>query len=143
DAHALSGKTPTDILTSVIQHILVSNLKFIGSNLDDAVQSTVGNDHLFGGKGDDSLDGGKSKDILIGGAGDDTFHFIAGDGHDTITDFDADGGLGHQDLIAAEYSSVTSTDQVGDNTVIHFGHGDTLTLLHVDASHITGDDFVV
>jgi hypothetical protein len=80
---------------------------------------------------------------MTGGPGSDTFQFTAGNGKDTVTDFDADGGAGNQDFIGASFASATSIDQVGANTVIHFGAGDTLTLLHVDKTHIDATDFTM
>jgi Ca2+-binding RTX toxin-like protein len=143
DARTLAGHTATEVITSTINRVLSSNLKFIGTDHQDIVSTSVGNDQLFGGKGDDVLGAGAGKDFMTGGAGSDTFHFVTGDGKDTITDFDADGGVKHQDFIGADFASVTSIDQVGANTVIHFDAGDSLTLLHVDKSHIDATDFMV
>ncbi|GAB5445748.1 Hint domain-containing protein [Gymnodinialimonas sp.] len=52
-------------------------------------------DTIDGGTGNDTLDGGTGNDVLTGGDGDDTFIYQTGDGHDTITDFNAgnSGGL--------------------------------------------------
>jgi Ca2+-binding RTX toxin-like protein len=142
DARTLSGDTSLLQATDVIQHIANSNLKIIGTNLDDNMSlSTIGNDMMFGKGGDDTIGGGKGKDIMTGGSGNDTFEFNTGDGKDTITDFHPDGGPGAQDLIQATFADVTSIDQVGANTVIHFGVGDSLTLLHVDHTHIDSSDF--
>ena len=54
---------------------------------DDSLDGGAGNDTLVGG--DDTLVGGAGTDQLTGGTGDDTFVFVAGDGVDTITDFNA------------------------------------------------------
>jgi Ca2+-binding RTX toxin-like protein len=144
DARTLAGDTAFEVAQDTLQRVITSNIKFIGSNLDDtATLGGIGNDRLFGGKGDDDLGGGLGKDFMTGGAGHDTFDFNTGDGKDTITDFDADGGAGNQDFIGADFAAVTSIDQVGANTVIHFGAGDSLTLLHVDKTHIDVSDFVV
>ncbi|MBK5969233.1 MULTISPECIES: beta strand repeat-containing protein [Thiorhodovibrio] len=57
---------------------------------DDTLDGGAGDDSLTGGTGDDSLTGGTGDDSLTGGAGADTFvHNGAGDGLDTITDFNA------------------------------------------------------
>jgi Ca2+-binding RTX toxin-like protein len=139
----LGGSNAVEVVTDAIERVLASNIKYIGSHLDDFLTTGVGNDVLLGGKGDDTLDGGLGKDIMTGGPGNDLFHFAAGNGRDTITDFDADGGVGAQDLIQAKFTDATSIDQVGGNTVIHFGAGDTLTLLHIDKTHIDQTDFTM
>lgn len=143
NAQTLSGTTGLEVASDALQRVLNSNVKMVGSTLDDNLQSGIGNDQILGGKGDDTLGGGAGKDIMTGGAGNDIFIFAAKNGKDTITDFDADGGVGQQDLIKANFASVTSIDQVGDNTVIHFGAGDSLTLQHVDKTHIDQSDFMV
>jgi len=143
DARTLGGDTGLDQVKDALQRVANSNLKLIGTNLDDnLVMSTIGNDQLFGKKGDDTLAGDHGKDIMTGGAGNDTFNFNTGDGKDTITDFDADGGAGAQDFIHATFADVTTIEQVGLNTVIHFGVGDSLTLLGVDKTHVDSTDFV-
>jgi Ca2+-binding RTX toxin-like protein len=141
DTQTLSGHTANEIIGDVLGRIFSGNLKMIGTAGDDFLETGRGNDQVLGGKGNDTLDGGLGKDVLTGGAGSDTFHFIVGDGYDTITDFDADGGIGHQDFISGNFSDVTSIDQVGANTVIHFGAHDTLTLLHVNTTQIDANDF--
>ena len=143
DARTLGGDTGLEVAQDALQRVLNSNLKVIGTNLDDTLTiSGIGDDKLFGAKGDDTIGGGVGKDVMTGGPGHDTFVFQVGDGKDKITDFDADGGVGAQDFIQADDTLITSTDQVGENTVIHFGTGDTLTLLHVDKTHIDASDFV-
>lgn len=89
--------------------------------------------------GDDFIAGYTGKDRLTGGGGNDVFIFGGGYGQDVVTDFDADGGKGHQDLIWAlgDYKIVKD----GHNTIIDFDNGETLTLLHVERNHISGDDF--
>ncbi len=62
----------------------------------DYLTGDAGNDSLIGGMGNDSLHGGDGNDILNGGLGDDylqgdegadTYIFNAGDGQDTISDY--------------------------------------------------------
>ncbi len=141
DARTLGGDTALLEAQDALQRVLNSNLKVIGTDLDDNVTAGIGNDRIFGKKGDDTLGGAKGHDIMTGGPGNDTFDFNVGDGKDVVTDFHPDGGVGHQDLIGANFSDATSIDQVGENTVIHFGVGDQLTLLHVDKTHIDATDF--
>jgi uncharacterized repeat protein (TIGR01451 family) len=70
-----------------------------GTSESDNIHGDIGNDIIDGLAGDDTLDGGDGNDILrgglghdnlIGGAGDDNFHFASPDeGVDTITDFNS------------------------------------------------------
>ena len=66
-------------------------------------------DILSGGAGDDEIDGGEGDDTLTGGAGDDVFIELAGQGADTITDFNVgntgsigDGDQGNNDFVDLE-----------------------------------------
>lgn len=53
----------------------------------DVIDGGSGNDTLDGGTGDDKLEGGTGNDLLTGGDDDDLFVYTAGDGTDTITEF--------------------------------------------------------
>ena len=143
DARVVSGATMADFTENALQRLVNSDVKLIGTDLDDSLQSYKGNDRIFAGKGDDTLSGVAGRDTLIGGAGHDTFTFAVDYGKDTITDFDAVGGVGLQDFIGADFALVDSINQVGANTVINFGDGDTLTLLNVNKSLIDSTDFVI
>ena len=110
---------------------------------------TAGANRLDGAAGNDIIDGGAGNDTLIGGIGSDHFIFRAGYGGDTITDFSA--GVGVVDVISLTgftgvrtFTDVSSrTTQVGSDTVIDFGGGDTLTLKNVLKSALVADDFAV
>lgn len=54
----------------------------------DTLQGGIGSDWLGGGAGDDVLAGGLGNDTLQGGAGSDIYQFNAGDGQDTIDNYD-------------------------------------------------------
>ncbi|MHA7873807.1 Hint domain-containing protein [Roseivivax sp.] len=62
---------------------------------NDTIVSGTGNDTLSGDAGDDLLTGGAGDDALSGGTGNDVFTYAAGDGSDTINDFNTGntGGL--------------------------------------------------
>ena len=119
------------------------------ADLGDALAGGAGNDRLFGGAGADVLDGGTGADFLNGGAGDDRFIYRPGYGADVIFGFAA--GAGSEDRIAiSAFTGLTSfaqvlalASQVGPDTVINFGGGDTLTLRNVQRSSLSADDFVL
>lgn len=64
----------------------------VGGAGDDSIVASGGNDTLEGGDGNDTLVGGIDQDLLTGGLGNDLFVYAAGDGSDTITDFNAGNG---------------------------------------------------
>ena len=101
-----------------------------------------------GGAGDDRLVGGRGDDVLSGGEGDDLFVFRDGDGADTITDFAA--GNGSDDVIDLRQVSALETfddvqaaaSQLGNDTRIDLGGGDSITLLGVNVGDLHEDDFL-
>lgn len=116
---------------------------------DDELYGGAGNDELDGGDGDDVLQGNAGDDILTGGDGDDLFIFSKKDDADTITDFEA--GAGSEDAIeisgfGKKMNSfdelLDASEQVGSDTVIDFGKGDSLTLIGVDINDLHQDDFI-
>lgn len=77
--------------------------------------------------------------------GGDTFVFSAGSGHDVINNFKAGDASGH-DVIQFDHASVGDVSQlaittVGHDTVVGFGHGDSITLTNVTGLSL--HDFVV
>ena len=61
----------------------------LGGNGADQLRGREGSDTLRGGRGNDIIDGGADSDTMIGNRGRDTFVIQAGDGQDTIGDFEA------------------------------------------------------
>lgn len=119
--------------------------KLIGNAGDDNLYAGGGNDRMFGGDGYDTFYSRKGNDIMTGGANNDFFVFNKGDGDDRITDFNADNAdmAGH-DLIYIQiaFEDIKSIKKSGDDsTVIDFGNGDTLTLLHVAKADVDENDF--
>lgn len=134
-----------DFLSSfedILGKVLKNDTRIIGTNLSDEVSGQGGNDILLGRGGQDWLAGGAGKDILTGGGDADIFTFGEGWGKDTITDFDADGSDGKQDLLNANFDEIESITRSRKNTVIDFGDGDTLTLLDVRPAQVDQTDFV-
>ena len=103
---------------------------------DDLIKSYAGND---------SVNGEGGNDVMVGGAGSDHFFFNLGGkgGTDIVKDFDAKGGGENQDYIATDFEEVLSIEQVGDDLVLDYGDGNTLTLLDVDKSDFSQADFHV
>ena len=118
-------------------------------NLDaDFLDGQDGNDTLNGGGGDDILKGGGGADMLRGGADDDWFFYELGGGNDTVVDNVS--GMGSDDVIWIidfgtnfdEFSEIIgASSQVGDDVVIDFGGGDTLTILDTQIGDLHADDF--
>ncbi len=118
---------------------------------DDGVNGLyglAGDDTLDGRGGDDVLEGGSGDDTMTGGLGDDSFVFADGHGNDIVTDFLA--GAAGGDIIdlrrltaAASFTDVmAAAAQVGDDTVIDFGDGNSITLLGVDSAQLEEQDFL-
>lgn len=118
----------------------------IGGAGNDTIIGNAIDNVLNGGAGNDRLEGGGGHDTLIGGSGSDTFVFGPHDGVDTITDFQASAG-GDVVLLSgitgvSSYADVLShLSQVGSDSVLNFGAGETLTFQHVSLSNLTSADF--
>ncbi|QOZ27723.1 calcium-binding protein [Bradyrhizobium sp. CCBAU 51753] len=102
------------------------------------------------GIGDDIVTGSAGGDRVTLGAGNDSYVYKPTGGPDTVTDFVA--GAGTDDRIDLrpfaslgfhELATVLPlAAQVGADTVINFGGGNTLTLLNVLKTDLSEDDFV-
>ncbi|MGE0424758.1 MAG: M10 family metallopeptidase C-terminal domain-containing protein [Reyranellaceae bacterium] len=75
------------------------------------IGGSVGDDTLVGGAGDDTLAGRLGNDALTGGGGADLFIYAAGDGNDTITDFDAAEG-DRVDLAGVDFVGTGATGNI-------------------------------
>ena len=118
---------------------------------DDVINGQGGNDVLFGLSGDDLLrgeagndvlDGGENDDALLGGAGADSFVLRAGDGTDSILDFeDGFDSLLLENLL---FSDLTISQESNGTYISLVNSNEALALLTgVDASSITTADFIV
>ncbi|RZN13007.1 hypothetical protein CWO91_01215, partial [Bradyrhizobium genosp. SA-3] len=118
-----------------------------GSNFNDTITGSASGDQLFGNNGNDLINGGAGNDFLGGGLGADTFAYATGSGADTIGDFlqaqtdkiDLTGVAGVSSFAQVQARAT----QVGPNTVIDFGNGDSLTLSNVTLSNLTAADFIL
>jgi Ca2+-binding RTX toxin-like protein len=124
-----------------------------GGGGNDTLLGRRSNDTLDGGAGDDLLHGGIEDDLLSGGAGADTFAFhvgtnltpillfsLDGEGLDTITDFEA--GLDKVKFGWTEFDALSLAAQSGNDVVITYGVGSTLTLLDTQIDDLSAGDFV-
>jgi Ca2+-binding RTX toxin-like protein len=109
-----------------------------GNSGANTLEGRGGDDVLDGRGGNDRLAGGVGDDILTGGTGDDVFVFSVGDGHDTITDFNASG----DDLMEISgYLAYEELRQVEGDTLVVLSDSDTLLLKAVFASNLSAGDF--
>jgi Ca2+-binding RTX toxin-like protein len=129
----------TDTFTGV-------NIAF-GSNFNDTLLGSSGNDFLNGGNsGNDTLDGRGGNDNLTGGTGADIFVYAVGGGADFITDFSHAQGdridvTGVPGIFGLADIQSHATQQ-GANTVINFGNGDIITLQNVVLANLVAGDFI-
>lgn len=77
---------------------------------DDRLSGGGGNDTIIGDGGDDTLIGGNGDDLLTGGDGDDVFRYNAGQGDDTITDFNEGGSGSSTDGVQGNNDFLNLTD---------------------------------
>ena len=113
---------------------------------NDTLIGTAGSDIIDGLGGDDTIDAGGGSDAISGGAGNDTFIFKAGYGSDVIDDFEGGAGLGDvvelDVALAADYTALQSyMSEVGVDTLVDFGNGDTIAFTNVLMADLNADDF--
>ena len=120
-----------------------------GADIIDTSALTAGSIRLTldGGDGDDVIIGSAGDETMRGGADDDTFVYRPGGGADVITDFIADSPLDRINLKAFTAlhtlaDVLTLSTQVGADTVIDFGGGNTITLLNVTKTDLDDSDFI-
>jgi Ca2+-binding RTX toxin-like protein len=106
----------------------------------DRVYGEAKNDKLYGEAGNDELWGGAGNDRMWGGPGSDHFIFGSGDGKDIVVDFDAKGGGNKQDYVSVYEGDSFTIKRAGDDVVLNFGDGETLTLLDVKKADFTMAD---
>ncbi|WP_317279148.1 beta strand repeat-containing protein, partial [Kordiimonas aquimaris] len=135
----LQGVQASSLSESDFTFYVTPGLDLTGTVGDDSLVGDLGNDTLSGGDGNDTLSGGAGNDQLTGGSGNDTFVFDGGDGDDVITDFAAGDVI---DLVATGLQFVDLTiTQVGSDTKIADGSGNTITLQGIASSSISASDF--
>ncbi len=121
--------------------VLVSIEDVIGSAFNDVI---IGKNNVW----DNVFDGRGGNDTYTGGLGDDVFVFRLNEGADTITDFVAGGAADAVQLagFGAGFDSfaevIAAATQVGADTIIDFGAGQTLTLQNVTLGALNAGDFI-
>ena len=139
-AERLSSTLLDTGVQAMMRAVLQDQDTVYGSAQADVLFGGGNEDILRGRGGGDELDGGKGDDRLVGGGGSDLFIFTSG-GDDTIADFDSTGGGNGQDYIGVESMNGFKVRDDGDDVLIRFDNGDTLTLLDVKHTTITDADF--
>jgi serralysin len=116
-----------------------------GNAANNAIHGGGGADTLNGLDGADFLDGGTGNDFLIGGTGADSFYTSFGYGQDTVADFiHSDGDkidFTAFNYVHNLYQVYSRSMQVGANTFIDLGGGDTLTLSNFTRTNLVAGDF--
>ncbi len=121
------------------------NDSITGNAADNAIHGGAGADTLNGLGGADFLDGGTGNDFLIGGTGADSFYVTFGYGQDTVADFSHSDGdkidFTSFAYVHNLYQVYSRSMQVGGNTFIDLGGGDTLTLSNFTRTNLVASDF--
>ncbi|WP_439817202.1 beta strand repeat-containing protein [Zavarzinia sp. CC-PAN008] len=134
------------VLSSVSFNL--SGSQQLESQLEDLVLTGAGDIDGTGTDLENRLTGNMGDNVLTGLGGADTFVFNAVFGNDTVTDFTAGGGTGHDllDLSATAFTDfadvMASTADVGGGAVITLDANNTITLTGVLKAELTEADFV-
>ena len=136
DKAQIFGTEGVDSLTGTTEDEMIFGLEG-----NDMLRGGGGDDVLFGGDGDDVLQsGGAGAVVLFGGDGADIFALNAGEGVDTIMDFENGDLIGLAGGISAGNLYKV---QDGANTVIGTYQGDLLAVaINTTADQFTDDVFV-
>ncbi|MGY4472363.1 beta-glucanase (GH16 family) [Bradyrhizobium sp. LB9.1b] len=123
----------------------VENLTMMGNANSWAMGNQLAN-IITGTSGNNIIDGGKGDDILIGGGGQDVFVVHKSGGSDVIADFTASGaGIDQISLGGYDFHSFADVKaalhQIGTDTVLDLGAGETLTMRGVTAESLTAANF--
>ena len=144
-AHATSGVTVSLALQGASQDTIGAGNSAL-YNFQNILGSAYA-DHLSGDGGRNVIDGGLGNDVLTGGGGADTFVVDPNGGADTITDFTHAQGdrinLLALNLFNTLSDVLAASTQVGADTVIALGGGNSLTLQGVNKTSLTAHDVIL
>jgi serralysin len=150
--------TPDNIVG--VENVYGSNTHdtIIGNAADNYLAGKGGIDTIFGRDGNDTIDGGAENDwiygeagddLLTGGAGNDNFMFTSGGngpvnfGHDTITDFTDGDKIKIYDDIFSDFNDLQDhMEQVGNDVVITYDDGNSITLQNTNIGSLNANDFL-
>ena len=126
---------------------VAGNDTLLGGDGDDQLFGEEGDDSLSGDAGDDTLTGGAGDDVLAGGSGNDDFIYTAGDGADTITDFNVgntgaldDGDPSNNDFV--DLSGFYNDTTLADVNAAGGTFGNSLNMMRADAADGTLDGVI-
>ncbi|MEH3101417.1 family 16 glycosylhydrolase [Sphingomonas adhaesiva] len=106
-----------------------------GNDLDNIITATLSGQQINGGKGND---------VLVSLATDNTFIITKGNGSDVVYGFDKTDTVRLENYGFTSFKQVqAAASQVGADTVIALGAGETLTLRDTKVGTLTADNFMV
>lgn len=125
-------------------HVLImsGNDTVLGTKKSDGLGGWEGRDIIRGFGGVDYLHGGAGNDRITGGPGADEFNINIGGGHDTITDFQSPGADRSKHDTIYHSAGSFAVKQRGDDTVIEFDNGTSVTLLDFHKRDLDPGDIV-
>ena len=141
-AGGISGDAEGDTYTNIE--------RVFGTSFDDYIFGSNDDDILLGNGGADYLEGGTGNDTLIGGAGIDEYGYsVTQGGADVIFGFFVaneviyftENGGGEVGPLSFEELIGSFASNVGANTVIDMGGGNTLTLIGVNIADLSESNF--
>ena len=130
NSHAVSDGGVTLTFIPVVQNPKINAIEILTSGPTDNSA-----DILDGGDGNDTLVGDGGADTLTGGAGDDNFRLVAGQGTDTVTDFQQGSDLFQ--LVGTSFADLSFT---GSNILL--GSEILAIVQGVNTTTLTQNDFV-
>ncbi len=140
-AHALPDSL--QIFVSSEAEDRIGQLSMDLSDFGDVLEGGAGNDTLVGGALDDILVAGAGQDRLTGGAGNDTFVFMAAEGRDTITDYEAGRDTVDLSLIPMLYSSDQLTISGTSNGAIITIGDQQIYIVSADGTRLDAGDITL
>ena len=115
--------------------------KLYGESGSNTLDGGAGNDQLSAGSGGDTLIGGTGNDILAGSIGSDEFIFNAGDGVDTIENFEI--GNDRLEFVDVDLATV-QVDNHSWGATVSYGEGDSIIMRDLEGEYnLSVDDFLL